>query len=773
MITDCKRNRFTKLALALLLPGVLLCRADAAVEGWLNWRGPRQAGVSNESGLPDHVELDGKNYRWTFDLAGRGTPVVAGDRVYAFGYEGEGPDLVEVLVSIDAASGKEVWRLEFGDFLSDIIYKRYSIGSPTVDADTGNIYLMTSPGIFVAVDQAGNILWQHSMMESFGRLTFPNGRTGAPVIDDDLVIVRGITTNWGKEGPARDRFYAFNKLNGKNVWASTPGVAPTDSSFSTPIFSWLDGKRVFYSGTGCGNLVCVNARTGEPLSRFQFLHGGVNGSLLVYGDNTIIAIHGKENLDSSEIGRMAAIRMDAFPAAMESGPVVLPADAELWRNHLGIFTSSPVLVGNRVYQVTHTGELACVDADSGRIMWEKKLSNSQLHASPLYADGKLYVPMRDGVLHILRPDDSGAVELGRVQLEGNCLGAPAVWNGQVYVHTTKKLYCFGSDSGVPRSAVAASSVTSDKRDRPANRKAARLRCVPGELLLRPGAVEQLVVDGLDTDGFATSQLPSGPATWQPYIPAAAKVRTSLNAAVDAHGVVTADSRNVPSAGMFKVDIGELTGFVRGRILPAIPFSENFETFDIGHEHPAEPGVMFAYPPLPWIGARFKWEIRSLDGNKVLAKTLDRLLFQRAMTFIGHPDMANYTMSADVMTDGNRRIMSTVGVVNQRYIIALVGNWQILEISSNHDCVKYSVPFAWQPNTWYRLKTRVDVAADGAGAVRARAWRVGEPEPDDWTVTFDHGRAHRAGAPGLFGFSPQSQKRVYIDNISVVANDRGE
>jgi len=181
-------------------------------------------------------------------------------------------------------------------------------------------------------------------------------------------------------------------------------------------------------------------------------------------------------------------------------------------------------------------------------------------------------------------------------------------------------------------------------------------------------------------------------------------------------------------------------------------------------------VKFAWPPLPWIGARFKWEIRSLDGQKVLAKTLDRVLFQRAITFIGHPRLKNYTIQADVMSEGNRRIMSVAGVINQRYIITLVGNAQLLEVSSNHDRVKASVPFTWRPKVWYRLKARVDVDSDGSGIIRAKAWWRGKEEPRAWTIEVPHQRAHTQGAPGLFGFSPQNQKRVYIDNIVVTPND---
>ena len=141
---------------------------------------------------------------------------------------------------------------------------------------------------------------------------------------------------------------------------------------------------------------------------------------------------------------MIRVKMDAVPGKGAKGPVVIGKDAELWRNPLGIFTSSPVLVKNRIYQVERTGTLNCVDADTGKILWTKKLGNSQLHASPLFADGKLYVPMIDDGLYILRPSDEGAEVLAHIKLAGKCLGSPAVGGGKVYVHTTEKLYCFGT-----------------------------------------------------------------------------------------------------------------------------------------------------------------------------------------------------------------------------------------------------------------------------------------------------------------------------------------
>ena len=132
-------------------------------------------------------------------------------------------------------------------------------------------------------------------------------------------------------------------------------------------------------------------------------------------------------------------------------------------------------------------------------------------------------------------------------------------------------------------------------------------------------------------------------------------------------------------------------------------------------------------------------------------------------------MQNYTVEADVQSDGNKRKMSDVGVINQRYAVLLKGNEQKLEVNSNLERLREAVAFKWLPNEWYHLKTRVDVAADGSGTVRAKAWKRGDPEPSAWTIEVAHRSAHRNGSPGLFGFAPQDM-RVFIDNITVTPND---
>src|SRR5256885_467968 len=254
-------------ALCLLLVSQFLGAPPtrAAARGWLNWRGPNQNGTSLEKNLPDKV--DAGHPLWTANLPGQSTPVIANRRLYIVGYTGEGPDLQEVIACYDAETGQQLWQHGYSDFLSDIIYHRYATSSPTIDPETGNVYMQGTQGILAAFTADGQKLWDVSMMEVYGRLTFPNGRTASPLMDKDLVITRGITANWGAHGPGGDRFYAFGTKTGELGWASSPGDRPHDNSLSLPVLDWLDGRRVFYASTGDGSIVCVNARTGDPIWR--------------------------------------------------------------------------------------------------------------------------------------------------------------------------------------------------------------------------------------------------------------------------------------------------------------------------------------------------------------------------------------------------------------------------------------------------------------------------------------------------------------------------
>jgi outer membrane protein assembly factor BamB len=740
--------------------------ASAQVDGWLNWRGPDQNGTTHETNLPSEWEVGGSNQLWKYDLNGAGAPVIANGNLYAFGYGQDGPDpaedVQEILLCLDAKTGEKKWEKRFSDYISDVVYNRYGIGSPVVDAETGNVYLQTSNGRCVAFTADGEQLWEISLMEELSRLTFPNGRTGSAAVDGPLVIFHCVTANWGTTGPARDRFYAFDKITGELVWYSSPGIRPVDSSFSMPVFGQLGDQRVFYAGTGCGNIVCVNARTGAPVWRFQLSQGGVNSQVLLYGKDKLIAIHGKENIDSTSKGRLICLNI---PTEYPAEQIVLAPDVEAWRNdeHIG-FTSSPILVKDRVYTTNFTGELIAVNAADGKTVWHTKIAPDQIHASPIHGDGKIYAPFFEGTFAIV--DEQGKI-LSKAEIKDEsgsgvkALAAPTIWAGKVYLSTRDGLYCFGNKDGKYSPAPGSAPIQEP------DTKVSQLQIVPAEFAIAPGKTQEFKVYGLDKSGRRLEVI-ADDLSWEKFIPPTARVKAKVDATLDAKsGKLTAAADAAISAGALKVTHKGMSATTRGRVEAAVGYSEDFEEVDLMMEFEGE---KVNFPPLAWLGARIKWHVLEKNGSKVIANRLDNLLFQRTMNFFGGEDMKNYVLEADVMTDGNRRIKSEVGLVNQRYRITLVGNKNQLEVSSNYERVQQAVKFPVKANTWYHLKTAIKDNGDGSGVILAKAFAKGEPEPSEWTIEVPVKRLHPQGAPGVFAFSPQAQKRVYVDNIKITAGE---
>ena len=113
-------------------------------------------------------------------------------------------------------------------------------------------------------------------------------------------------------------------------------------------------------------------------------------------------------------------------------------------------------------------------------------------------------------------------------------------------------------------------------------------------------------------------------------------------------------------------------------------------------------------------------------------------------------------------------MPDMGVINQGYTLDVMGRHQRLQIRTwaAELARSVNVPFPVEPDVWYRAKLRVDVEGD-KGIIRGKAWKKDEPEPEEWTITFEDPVAVRAGSPGIYGDSPID---IYYDNISVKVNE---
>ena len=116
----------------------------------------------------------------------------------------------------------------------------------------------------------------------------------------------------------------------------------------------------------------------------------------------------------------------------------------LWRSQRGIpYVPSPVLVGNHYYLVDDQGIVTCLDAFSGKLIWQNRLGGA-FTASPVAGDGKVYFTNDDGETIVVKGDEKTFVELARNSLGEPVYASGAISQGCIFYRTQRGLVCVGA-----------------------------------------------------------------------------------------------------------------------------------------------------------------------------------------------------------------------------------------------------------------------------------------------------------------------------------------
>ncbi|MGH9347641.1 MAG: PQQ-binding-like beta-propeller repeat protein [Vicinamibacterales bacterium] len=720
---------------------LLFLSAAALSADWPEWRGPSRDGVSEETGLPSRWSPAGENLAWRIPIGGRSAPVAFGDRLYILTTTTEGAATTqERLVAFDAQSGKVLWERRFSIYLSDVPQHRAAWASPAVDPETGNIYAFTVGAQLFCVSPGGKILWNRSMPEEHGAVTTHGGRTTSPIIEGDKVILNALILAWGDLGRPGNRYFAFDKRTGETIWISSPQARHYDTNYSTPIVADVNGARLLIVGGTDGLFHALKLNTGEPVWRVEVSKRAILNSAL-YRDGVAYITHGEENIGTTVMGMVAAVD------ATRTG--ALDASGFKWNTRGFMPTyASPVMDAERLYAVDNGAIVGAFDLKNGALLWQRSLGTLQ-KGSPVLADGKLYVGTENGKLYILRPSATG-VEVLDEDLLGTpdspepIVASPIVADGRVYLTSMEAMYAIGTRKPAPArpsgtNGPQGGAYTGDG-------VVAHVQVFPYEAILAPGARQTFRLRLFDAKGNLIREEAPGKATW---------AVDALAGTVAADGTLTAPKES--QGGLVKATVGNVTGQARVRVVAPLPYAFDFE-------QPAGEA-----PPSWWVGAPTKVFQRPVDGvGAVLIRPRDETVGRRAKVYFGMPGWQGYTVESDVRGREQRRQRGDVGLINQRYGLVLFGNGQKLELHpwQAADEMTVRVPFQWKPDTWYRMKLRVDNRPDGTTEVRGKVWPTGDAEPAAWTIEKIDRIPHRAGSPGIYA---DGISDVYFDNISVYSN----
>lgn len=718
---------------------------------WPEWRGPSRDGVSHETNLPSRWSPAGENLAWRVPIGGRSAPVAFRDRIYLLTITaGDAASTQERLVALDAESGKVVWERRFSIYLSDVPQHRAGWASPAVDPETGNIYAFTVGAQLFCVSPDGKILWDRSMPEEHGAVTTHGGRTTSPIVEGDKVILNTLILAWGDLGRPGNRYFAFDKRTGQTIWISSPQTRHYDTNYSMPIVADVDGTRQLIVGGTDGAFHGIKVNTGEPVWHVDVSKRAIlNGAL--YRDGVVYITHGEENLGTTQMGMVAAVD------ARRTG--TLDASAFRWTTHGFLPTfASPVMDGERLYTVDNGAIVAAFDLRDGKLLWQRSLGTLQ-KGSPVLGDGKLYVGTENGKFYILRPSAAGVevVDEDLLGAEGSpepILASPIVADGRVYVTSMEATYAIGTRKPAATPARGTNGAQGGAASM-GDGVVAHVQVFPYEALLAPGARQTFRLRLFDARGNLIREEAPAKAKWD-----AAGVGTMAP-----DGTLTA--ARTAQGGFVRATAGTVTGQARVRVIPPLPHAFDFEL----PPAPGAPGAQAGGPPADappswWVGAPTKVFQRTVEGvGAVLIRPRDETVGRRAKVFVGRPDWQGYTVEADVRGREQRRQRGDVGLINQRYGLVLFGNGQKLELHpwQAADEMTVRVPFQWTPDTWYRMKLRVDNRPDGTTQVRGKVWPTGEQEPAAWTIEKVDRIPHRSGSPGIYA---DGISDVYFDNVRV-------
>ena len=369
--------RSTSLALLLAAGGLTAVASAQNALDWPQWRGPNRDGTLASFAEPKSWP-DNLTRQWKIEVGtGYATPIVVGNRVYAFTRQAEN----EVMRALDAADGKVVWETSYpAPFQMNNATARHGPGpKSTPTFANGRLFTLGMSGKVTAFDAAtGRQVWQKPSPP-----VEPSFHTAqSALVDRDLVILHVGGNNQGA-------LTAFDQATGAVKWA-WDGDGP---AYGSPVLATFGGTRqvIVFSQQ---NLVGVDVANGQLLWKVPFVARSVTNSItpLVYGDTVIVSGQGKP--------------LTAYRISKRDGQW---APEMAWENdQLQMSFSNPVLVRDAVFSLSplNSGQFFWADAKTGATMWRsapRQAGNAAIIRSMDY----LFVLKDDGQLMVAKSTPGG------------------------------------------------------------------------------------------------------------------------------------------------------------------------------------------------------------------------------------------------------------------------------------------------------------------------------------------------------------------------------
>jgi outer membrane protein assembly factor BamB len=432
-----KRSKIAALVLgAWCLIGFCAVRAD----NWPSWRGLHNNAVSKETNLPTKFGID-TNLAWKLKMPGIGgsTPAVWGERMFLTSGDNGGKSLVVLCVT---TAGELLWKEPMGgpSAPNKIVIKgdEGNEASPSPSTDGKNVFVFFGNGEMASFDFDGKKQWQFNVQDRYGKFNIYHGIHNSPLLYGDRLYLSLQHDNghW---------VAALDKFTGKEIWKverKTDAKGESKQCYTSPCL-WSDGKDSYLVVSGCDYATAHSLKDGSEIWRTSILNPKDKYSTSFRIISSPVATPDVIIIPTAREAQVIAMKPSA------RGELAAGSSFEQWRiRQGGSDVPTPVVHDGLVYLcAADKGILSCVEAKTGKLVYSERIHSDRYRASPVYADGKIYLiargkaPKDDSRISVVKAGPKfDLLEENRIPDE--ITASPAISNGRLYVRGFKWLYAF-------------------------------------------------------------------------------------------------------------------------------------------------------------------------------------------------------------------------------------------------------------------------------------------------------------------------------------------
>ena len=447
-----KRSEVWLALLALLILFVTDLSAQVREKDqWSSFRGTQATGVAEKQGLPEKWDgLKGVNIKWKTKIPGlaHSSPIIWGNRVFVTtaissrggdrfrpGLYGDGTAAGDRsshqwrVYAIDKKSGKILW--EQTAYEGEPREKRhmkasYANSTPATDGRYV-IAFFGSQGLY-AFDVKGRLAWKKDLgVLNAGAYDAPDyewGTASSPIIYKDLVIVQ-CDTQTGSF------LLAADIKTGKTVWKTDREELP---SWGTP--NIYPGKNRVELVTNASNFIRgYDPNTGKELWRLGGSSKITAPTPIFSGDLIVVASGRRPEAPIFVIRAGAKGDITLLDGQSASKDIAWSKKAR------GSYMPTPLIYDNYLYVLANQGLLDCYDLKTGAEIYRERIPHhkSGFSASPVAADGKIYLPSEDGDMFVVKAGPKFEI-LATNPMGELLMATPAISAGKMFVRSQHHLF---------------------------------------------------------------------------------------------------------------------------------------------------------------------------------------------------------------------------------------------------------------------------------------------------------------------------------------------